>query len=106
MSIPEISVHELQQLSQTNQDYVILDVRNHEEYAICHLNSQLIPLHELENRWTELSPDVYTVVYCHLGGRSRQATEFLLNKGFKRVVNLRGGIDAWAKEIDKTMPIY
>lgn len=106
MEIPEISVQELYALRQTNEDVFILDVRNLDEYAICHLGGYLIALKDLPGRLHELNPMQKIVVHCHAGGRSKRATEYLLQQGFKNVVNLRGGITAWAKEIEPTMPIY
>ena len=106
MSIPEISVQELKKLKQKNVDIFILDVRNPDEYALCNLEGHLIPLAELPSRLQELNPNHYIIVHCHAGGRSARATHFLLQQGFKNVHNLRGGITAWANEIDLTMPKY
>ncbi|MCD6039701.1 MAG: Sulfur carrier protein adenylyltransferase ThiF [Gammaproteobacteria bacterium] len=106
MTIPEISVQELETLKKAKADIFILDVRNANEYAICNLAGHLIPLNELPSRLNELNTTQTIVVHCHAGGRSRQATEFLIAQGFKDVRNLRGGITAWAKEIDPTMATY
>jgi len=106
MNIPEISVHELKALLDANEDVFILDVRNPNEFAICHLNGTLIPMNELPSRMNELNPEQRIVVHCHAGGRSRRAVEFLSQHGFKNVANLRGGITAWAEEIDLTMTKY
>lgn len=106
MEIPEISVQELQALLNDKADIMLLDVRNPEEYKFCHLNGYLIPMHELPSRLNELNPDQKIIVHCHLGGRSRRVTAFLLEQGFKDVSNLRGGITAWANEIDPSMPKY
>lgn len=105
-TIPDISVQELKSLRDAKADFIILDVRNPDEYAFCNLDSILIPLKELANRLHELNPEQHTIVHCHAGGRSRRATEFLMQAGFKRVFNLRGGITAWANEIDPNMPTY
>lgn len=106
MSIPEISVQQLEALLQAGADVLVLDVRNQDEFDICHLNGKLIPLVDLPNRLNELNPEQHIVVHCHAGGRSRRATEYLLSQGFKQVENLRGGITAWANEIDPTMRKY
>lgn len=106
MNIPEISVQELEALRNANADVFILDVRNPDEFALCNLNGHLIPFNELPARLNELDPNAHIVVHCHAGGRSRRATEFLLQQGFKKVFNLRGGITAWANEIDPTMAKY
>lgn len=106
MNIPEISVQELDALRKSNTDFILLDVRNPDEYAICNLGGQLIPLAELPQRFHEFNPKQQIIIHCHAGGRSRRATEFLLQQGFKHVSNLRGGITAWANEIDPTMQKY
>ncbi len=106
MSISDISVTELKSLRDSKADFLILDVRNPDEYAICNLNGYLIPFNELPARMTELNPNQLTVVHCHGGGRSSRATAFLIDRGFKKVCNLRGGITAWANEIDTSMPTY
>lgn len=86
---------------------MLLDVRNPEEYQICNLeNSVLIPLPELETRFTELPKDKEMVVYCRSGNRSRRAIDVLRNKGFSKLTNLAGGISAWADQVDSSMPKY
>lgn len=106
MSVPETSVQELQALRNEKADFMVLDVRKPEEYALCNLGGHLIPIDELPNRLNELNPDQMIIVHCHAGGRSRRATKYLLEQGFKKVFNLRGGITAWANEIDPKMPKY
>ena len=106
MSIPEISVQELKDLRDKKADIFILDVRNPDEFALCNLGGHLLPMGELPERFNELNPDQQIIIHCHAGGRSRRATEFLMKQGFKRVFNLRGGITAWANEIDTNMPKY
>lgn len=106
MNIPEITVQELEALRKANADCLILDVRNPDEYEICNLGGLLIPFTELATRYHELNPEQHIIVHCHAGGRSRRATEFLQQKGFKHVQNLRGGITAWSNEIDPKMRKY
>jgi adenylyltransferase/sulfurtransferase len=106
MSVPEISVQELEALRNANADIFILDVRNPDEFAICNIGGHLIPFNELPSRLQELNPEQHIIVHCHAGGRSRRATEFLIQQGFKNVENLRGGITAWADEIDPKMRKY
>lgn len=106
MPVPEISVQELKALRDANADFLLLDVRNPDEYAFCHLGGRLLPFKELPNHLHEFHPDQHIVIHCHGGGRSGRATEFLMQQGFKKVYNLKGGITAWAKEIDPSMPTY
>jgi rhodanese-related sulfurtransferase len=85
----------------------LLDVREPGEYELCHIEgAKLIPLGELPQRVSELEKSGDIVVYCHVGERSANATLFLRNSGFKRVRNLKGGIKAWAEQVDAEMPSY
>jgi rhodanese-related sulfurtransferase len=106
MNCPEISVQELAALREAKANFLLLDVRNPDEYAICNLDGKLLPLGELTTRLNELDREQHIIIHCHAGGRSRRATEYLLQQGFKQVQNLRGGITAWANEIDPTMSKY
>jgi adenylyltransferase/sulfurtransferase len=106
-ALPTISVHELKQKIDAKALMVILDVREPFEYEIARIeNSKLIPLDELPERLGELNQDAEIVALCHGGMRSARAVEFLRTNGFARAFNLAGGIDAWANEIDPTMPKY
>ena len=85
----------------------IIDVREPHEWEIARIDgARLIPLATLESRIGELSPDREIVVHCKLGGRSAQAVRRLRAAGFKRVVNLAGGIQRWSEEVDKTVRKY
>nr|WP_319493226.1 rhodanese-like domain-containing protein [uncultured Desulfobacter sp.] len=83
-----------------NQATTILDVRQPSEYEERHIpGAVLIPLSELSDRLEELDPEKPTLVYCAIGGRSRVAAQMLAGKGFKKVINVSGGIKAWESEI-------
>jgi sulfur-carrier protein adenylyltransferase/sulfurtransferase len=106
-SANEITVEELKQRMDRREDLFILDVRNPEEYQICKIAaSTLIPLPSLPQRFRELDPDRELIVHCKSGMRSAKAIQFLREQGFRKLVNLRGGILAWAERIDPTMPKY
>ncbi|MCK5262412.1 MAG: sulfurtransferase [Gammaproteobacteria bacterium] len=86
---------------------LLLDVRQPWEYDICRIaGSQLIPMGKIPTELDELDKDRETVVICHHGIRSRQIGYYLEQAGFDNVINLKGGVDAWAKVIDKTMATY
>jgi adenylyltransferase/sulfurtransferase len=86
---------------------ILLDVREPFEHALCHLNaSTLIPVGELSHRMKELNLKDEIVVYCHVGIRSSGAVSLLRKNGFTNVKNLKGGIDAWARQVDPKMPRY
>jgi rhodanese-related sulfurtransferase len=85
----------------------LLDVREPWEVALCSIpGAILIPMGELPGRIDELTPDAETVVICHHGVRSYHAARYLESLGFGDVVNLSGGVAAWADEVDPAMPRY
>ncbi|HLG90402.1 MAG TPA: rhodanese-like domain-containing protein [Alphaproteobacteria bacterium] len=86
---------------------VILDVREPWEIEIAALPDVLsIPLHELVGRVADVPRDRPVAVMCHHGGRSAQATAWLRQQGFARVMNVAGGIDAWARTVDPSVSRY
>jgi len=86
--------------------HFLLDVRQPEEYETARIEgATLIPLAELPVRLGELPKDAPMVVMCHHGMRSAHAVHHLREAGFD-AVNLSGGIDAWAREIDPNIPLY
>ncbi len=87
----EITVDELKKRLDNKDDLFILDVREPQEYQICNLNGYLIPLKELPKRINELDTAKEIVVHCKVGGRSRQAVEFMKQSGFRKVKNLGRG---------------
>jgi rhodanese-related sulfurtransferase len=98
-----------QQLQQALGDAapVLLDVREDWEYEQAHLPGSLhIPMSQIPSRTSELDTTQPVVVICHHGMRSLQVAQFLEKKGFAYVSNLAGGIDAWAEQLDPTMPRY
>ena len=85
----------------------LLDVREPHELEISALpNAVNIPLGQLASRLAELNSADDMVVFCKGGTRSARALELLSSAGFKKVKNLKGGINAWAKEVDTNLPIY
>ncbi len=85
----------------------IIDVREPNEYQINRIpGSELIPLGELPRRYAELNPDEELVMQCKMGGRSAKAADFLRSVGFKRVLNLKGGILDWIDKVDPSQPKY
>jgi molybdopterin/thiamine biosynthesis adenylyltransferase/rhodanese-related sulfurtransferase len=100
-------VRELKARIDGGQPPVILDVREESEAKICRIpGSTLIPLGELPRRLDELDLSAEIVVHCKSGGRSARAVALLREKGFTKAENLTGGILAWIKEIDPSLPKY
>lgn len=86
---------------------LLLDVREPWEYGVCHIEgAQLMPMASVPARLNQLDPVRETVVICHHGVRSFHVARLLEHSGFSNVINLTGGVDAWAKEADPTMPTY
>ena len=105
--IPEISVQELKGMRDRREDFVLVDVREPHEFAICAFpESVKIPLGTLPQNLNRLSTADEIVVHCKMGGRSAKAVQFLRDAGFRKVRNLAGGIDRWAQQIDPKMPRY
>jgi adenylyltransferase/sulfurtransferase len=104
--IPEITPKELKARLDRGDDIFILDVREPHEFQICNLQGKLIPLGELPRRVSELDSSHEMVVHCRSGKRSADAIQFLQKAGFKKLLNLKGGVLAWADEVDPSMPKY
>ena len=91
------------------QDFVLVDVREQNEYDMARIpGSILVPLSQLPNRFHEL--DKYKgkeiVVHCKMGGRSAKAIAFLKQQGFDNLVNMAGGITGWSDQVDPSVPKY
>lgn len=97
---------ELNRYLQSNAP-LLLDVREPWEWEKCHLkNAKLLPIGQIMQNIDTLDKTQTVVLICHHGIRSMQVARYFESIGFDDVVNLRGGIDAWAKQVDATMPLY
>ena len=91
----------------TGQQWQLLDVREHWEIEIASVPGSIrIPMAEIPSRQSELNTDVPVAVLCHSGVRSARVAGFLADQGFCRVANIAGGIDAWALDVDNSLPRY
>jgi adenylyltransferase/sulfurtransferase len=105
--IPAMTVRDLKTRLDAGETFELLDVREVHEHQICNIpQAKLIPLSELPGRLHELDSNREYVVHCKMGGRSAQAVELMLKSGFRKATNVTGGITAWAREIDPSMPTY
>ena len=104
----EISAQQLKEYLQVAAPLpLLLDVREPWEYQICHIESaRLIPMSQIPQAYKMLDPEQEIVVICHHGRRSLQVGNYLERMGFVRIVNLTGGIDAWAHDVDPSMSTY
>lgn len=103
----DISPQDLAQRLLRKEPLRIIDVREPHELEISRLEgAELIPLGQLAEHLSELDSAQELVVLCKSGARSRRALELLVSAGFRRVRHLKGGLNAWAKEVDTSMPVY
>ena len=102
-----ISVREFEDMRSARREHTVLDVREARELDICRLEGALhIPMAEIPAQTDNLPTNQLLVVICHHGARSQMVVDFLRNAGFDNAVNLDGGIDAWACEVDQSMLRY
>jgi rhodanese-related sulfurtransferase len=103
----EISAREAANLNKNNPSTVLLDVREHSELTICRIEGALhIPMDEIPERHEALPRDTPLVIFCHHGMRSMSVAQFLWSKGFTNVVNMAGGIHAWAIDVNPELAHY
>lgn len=106
-AVPVIDVGELKRKLDAKEDFLLLDVREPYEYDIAHIpGAKLIPLGELPSRMSELDSAQMIALQCKTGRRSAQALRALQEAGFSKLVNVTGGIEAWANEVDPSVPKY
>ena len=103
----EKTVQELKQMRDSGERFQLVDVREPYELEICSIGAEHIPMGEILNRAAELRKDVPVIIHCKSGGRSaRVVTALELQLGLKNLYNLKGGILAWADEIDTSLEKY
>ena len=108
-AIPELPVAQLRARLDAGEDLLLIDVREPFEAEIASIDgARLVPLGALEDAVAELEPWRHRpiVIHCHSGMRSRRACQLLVEKGFSRVENLAGGIDAWSTDVDSAVTRY
>ncbi len=106
--VTQIDPKEFLERRAAGKDMTLLDVREDWEIEAAPVPAALIhiPMGQIPDRLGELDPARETVVICRSGGRSMQVARFLEAKGFASVVNLAGGILAWSRDVDPTIPTY
>lgn len=106
-TMKEVTVQELKKMIDSKADFQFIDVREPHEYDICNLGAELIPQGDIPGSVEKISKDKQVVIHCRSGARSGNMVQWLeKNHGFTNLYNLKGGILAWAKEIDTSMPTY
>jgi rhodanese-related sulfurtransferase len=105
--IQKLSPGDVKKILEENESARLIDVREEWEYQKAKIeNSELMPLSNFITNLNNLSKDDNLIIYCHHGVRSLQVCNYLEKLGFKNLINLEGGIDAWSKEVDSSIPIY
>ncbi|MCC6582157.1 MAG: molybdopterin-synthase adenylyltransferase MoeB [Chitinophagales bacterium] len=104
--VKEITVQELKQKMDAKEDFQLIDVREKHEYDFVNLGAELIPLNAVLDNVHKFSKDKQVIVHCKGGVRSAKAIQALEEKGFTNLYNLKGGIVAYAKEVDENLPVY
>jgi adenylyltransferase/sulfurtransferase len=104
----ELTPREFLDRRDAGEELTLLDVREDWEVKLASVPTHTlhIPMGEISDRIAELQPNKATVVICRSGGRSAQVAQFLERQGFEKVFNLSGGILAWSRVIDPTIPQY
>ncbi len=103
----DITALELADRLKTGRHIRLIDVREPHELQISHLEgAELIPLGEMAGRMAELDSAEDIVLFCKAGTRSARALELLASAGFRKIKNLKGGINAWAHDVDPSLPVY
>jgi sulfur-carrier protein adenylyltransferase/sulfurtransferase len=104
----EVSVQEMKKaLEDSSLNIKVLDVREPDEYEIAKVEGvPLLPLSQLNDRFTELDPNQHYYLHCKGGVRSMKALNFLRENGYKYLKSVKGGITAWSEEIDANVPKY
>ncbi len=102
----EVSVAELKQKMDNNEDFQLIDVRETFEYEVSNLGGLNIPLSGILIESGKIAKDKPVIVQCRSGKRSAQAVMVLEQQGFDNLANLQGGILAWKEEIDPELDVY
>ncbi len=103
----EISVQELKAKLDNKEDFQLIDVREQNEKDFADIGGELIPMGTIPQNVDKIDKDKEVVIYCRSGGRSGQVVNYLENKhGLSNIYNLKGGILAWADQIDPEIPKY
>jgi len=103
----ELTVQQLKQMQDAGETFQLIDVREAYEVEICSIGAEHIPMGEVLERANEIKKDIPVVVHCRSGARSGNVINALeMQLGFTNLHNLKGGILAWASEIDTSLEQY
>ena len=107
MQVKEVTVQELKSMMDGNEDFQLVDVREPHEIEICNIGGDSIPLNTVMHNSDKFAADKKVVIHCRSGARSANAVMLLqAQNGMENLYNLKGGILAWADEIDNSLTKY
>ncbi len=101
----EISANELKTWIDQNHDFQLIDVREVHESDAASIGGTLIPMGEITNHLNDISRTKEVVIYCRSGGRSGNVVQHLESQGFTNLINLKGGILGWKRDIDPSLNV-
>jgi sulfur-carrier protein adenylyltransferase/sulfurtransferase len=102
----EITVSELKKMRDEKHDFQLIDVREEHELEICEIGGEHIPMGDVMENLDKVSKTKQVVIHCRSGARSGAICQALETQGYSNVYNLKGGIIAWANEIDTSLTKY
>ncbi|MCE3279113.1 MAG: molybdenum cofactor biosynthesis protein MoeB [Bacteroidetes bacterium] len=102
----EITVSELKKMKDEKADFQLIDVREEHELEICEIGGEHIPMGDVMDNLEKISKDKQVIIHCRSGARSGAICQALETQGYNNVYNLKGGIIAWANEIDTSLTKY
>jgi adenylyltransferase/sulfurtransferase len=106
-TMKEVTVQELKAMMDSGADFQLIDVREPHEFEVCNLGGELIPQGQIPQNVDKVSKNKQVIIHCRSGARSGNMVQWLeKNHGHQNLYNLKGGILAWAREIDTDMPTY
>jgi adenylyltransferase/sulfurtransferase len=105
-TVNEITVQQLKEWKDSDKKFQLIDVRDQHEYEFVNIGAELIPLSEIMDKRDAIKKDCDVVLHCRSGARSANAIMLLQDLGHKNLYNLKGGILAYAQEIDPSLPQY
>jgi len=102
-----ITVEKLHEMRINNEPHTLLDIREAHELELCSIDGSIdIPMNTLPENIEKLPKNKPLIVMCHIGGRSAQVVNWLIQSGYNNALNLEGGISAWAQTIDSELAQY
>ncbi len=107
MQVKAVTVKELKAMMDTQAEFQLIDVREEDEHEFCNIGGDLIPMGEIEDHLDKISKEKQVIIYCRSGNRSENIIDDLQRQyGYTNLYNLTGGILAWSREIDPSVPQY